>query len=384
MAAPVPASDAALPPSSDCKDLLLLDVSRSAAFDRALDVVARFEAESSFTVSLVLMGVVHYGRCEFPEAGACFRDALLALGSATAASAMQLCNRSACHFAMGGPASYAAAIADAQRAIALVPSMPQGHLRLGLALRALKRFPEAGVALERSWALTDDRDGELQQYIKAAIAELGSLCMYQGGVAAVEGPVVAASTSLGSASAAESLQPTLSASAAIEQARCAALEEWLLTDASRDDATCAAIGSAFPRLLMEAYGEDNRGVHCRCDVPPETEVLRIGREFLITVETAREAPLCRKLAAADIDRELSASKHCYLALFVLWDRRNPRSFFQPYYRILPTAYPNIPIFWSEEEVRGVLAPPARSCSFALPKGLSSSSTPSPPECSSGT
>jgi hypothetical protein len=31
--------------------------------------------------------------------------------------------------------------------------------------------------------------------------------------------------------------------------------------------------------------------------------------------------------------DLSARKHCFLAVFVLWDRRHPDSFFQPYYRM---------------------------------------------------
>jgi hypothetical protein len=79
--------------------------------------------------------------------------------------------------------------------------------------------------------------------------------------------------------------------------------------------------------------------------------MTIGREFLITVEMGKACPAGRKLVAAGLDASLSAAKHCYLALFVLWDRRNAASFFQPYYRILPADFPNMPIFWDEETVR---------------------------------
>jgi len=121
---------------------------------------------------------------------------------------------------------------------------------------------------------------------------------------------------------------------------------------------------------------NNRGVHARVDsaytsghsslsvpvkstlhlfhavftVPPDTEIMAIGKEYLITVEMGQATPIGRKIAAAG-RLDLSAYKHCYLAIFVLWDRLNESSFFQPYYRILPEVYPNMPIFWSEEEVR---------------------------------
>lgn len=123
--------------------------------------------------------------------------------------------------------------------------------------------------------------------------------------------------------------------------------------------------SSFPALVMKSYGANGRGVHARCDVGPEREVMAIAREFLITVETAKAFPAGRKLAAAGVDHELSAAKHCYLALFVLWDRRNAESFYQPYYRILPRAFPSMPLFWGEEEV-STARPGRRSVVWAFP------------------
>jgi hypothetical protein len=68
--------------------------------------------------------------------------------------------------------------------------------------------------------------------------------------------------------------------------------------------------------------------------PPDTEIMAIGKDFLITVEMGHNSPIGRKMLAAG-PLDLSAIKHCYLAVFVLWDQLNEDSFFQPYYRILP-------------------------------------------------
>ena len=38
-------------------------------------------------------------------------------------------------------------------------------------------------------------------------------------------------------------------------------------------------------------------------------------------------------------------------IFMLIDRKNPKSFFQPYYNILPKTLSNMPIFWNENELK---------------------------------
>ena len=48
---------------------------------------------------------------------------------------------------------------------------------------------------------------------------------------------------------------------------------------------------------------------------------------------------------------LLQAKHCYLAVFVLMDMLNKDSFFRPYYDILPMEYPNMPIFWGEDQLK---------------------------------
>ena len=46
--------------------------------------------------------------------------------------------------------------------------------------------------------------------------------------------------------------------------------------------------------------------------------------------------------------ELDAPKHVFLMVFLLVDRRDPNSFFKPYYDILPKTLRNMPIFWDAE------------------------------------
>ena len=57
----------------------------------------------------------------------------------------------------------------------------------------------------------------------------------------------------------------------------------------------------------------------------------------------------RAILASGVD--LDAPKHIFLMLFMLVDRKDPRSFFRPYYDILPATLSNMPIFWGAEELR---------------------------------
>jgi protein-histidine N-methyltransferase len=55
----------------------------------------------------------------------------------------------------------------------------------------------------------------------------------------------------------------------------------------------------------------------------------------------------------DSSIELDAPKHIFLMVFMLLDRKNPSSFFTPYYDILPPTLNNMPIFWTASELRGL-------------------------------
>lgn len=74
----------------------------------------------------------------------------------------------------------------------------------------------------------------------------------------------------------------------------------------------------------------------------------VPRSCLITVEMGRSTPIGQTISLANLD--LDAPKHVYLMVFLLVDRKNPDSFFKPYYDILPPKLSNMPIFWNQEEL----------------------------------
>lgn len=103
--------------------------------------------------------------------------------------------------------------------------------------------------------------------------------------------------------------------------------------------------------LLSNNDTEMRGVHAISHIPPNTVCMVIPRKCLITVEMGQATPIGQKIASSDLD--LDAPKHIYLMIYILWDRKaNGRnSFFHPYYEILPKTLKNMPIFWSDHELK---------------------------------
>jgi len=93
-----------------------------------------------------------------------------------------------------------------------------------------------------------------------------------------------------------------------------------------------------------------RGVHAKVAILPNTVCVSIPRKCLITVEMGQATEIGQIVLRTNLD--LDAPKHIYLMIFLLWDRKvnADRSFFKPYYDILPQTLSNIPIFWSQQEL----------------------------------
>lgn len=113
--------------------------------------------------------------------------------------------------------------------------------------------------------------------------------------------------------------------------------------------TSSASGSSSSIWPVEDEIE-MRGVHSKCDIPPNTICVSVPRLCLITVEMGQATSIGQAILNSDL--ELDAPKHVFLMVFLLWDRKvnGESSFFKPYYDILPPTLRNMPIFWSEDEL----------------------------------
>eukprot|EP00981_Chlorochromonas_danica_P008804 scaffold2312_cov165-Ochromonas_danica.AAC.44 len=107
-------------------------------------------------------------------------------------------------------------------------------------------------------------------------------------------------------------------------------------------------GTKFDKLELKDYGNEVRGCHTREDIADDETIIEVPLKCLITVEMGKQTEIGRAIIAANLD--LDAPKHIFLMVFMLIDRKDPNSFFKPYYDILPATLSNMPIFWTDEEL----------------------------------
>lgn len=131
-------------------------------------------------------------------------------------------------------------------------------------------------------------------------------------------------------------------------------------------------GAQFPRLYLQYYSEDYRGVHTLSTIPPDEIILFVPFNMIMTSEVAKEAGIGKQIVDARIGIEQLVqslvlwlcyvshslvcvcaielrSKHSYLASYLLQEKRKgAQSMWYPYIRCLPQLYNNMPIFFSQE------------------------------------
>jgi hypothetical protein len=207
----------------------------------------------------------------------------------------------------------------AEQLITANDQWPEAFLVQGSVLTAQNKFHDAERALRTGEMLC----GAIRTArLSAALGHLAKMRLES--VADTVGSASPQSTSeAGNVGGSPATAPSEGAPAGGEGDKFDGLEHWMAADTDNN--------THFPYLYMKKYMEGNRGVHCTSHVQAETEILSIDRKFLITVEMGRACPIGRKIAMANPPLVFSASKHCYTSVFILWDRLNPQSFFQPYY-----------------------------------------------------
>lgn len=118
-------------------------------------------------------------------------------------------------------------------------------------------------------------------------------------------------------------------------------------------------GGTFPKIEIQQYTTEVRGVHATSTCVPQEQLVAIPLECLITVEMGQvDTEMGRKISSMRDQVSFAAPKHMYLMMFLLEDMKfNPTSRFQPYYRSLPKTLRNMPIFWSQDELEWLRGSP---------------------------
>ena len=106
-------------------------------------------------------------------------------------------------------------------------------------------------------------------------------------------------------------------------------------------------GTVFDKIKMRYYSADYRGVHARCKLRKNDVFLVVPKGQIITLEMAKETPIGSKMEKAHL--HLLSPKHSFLSSYVLQERRNPETKWEPYFDILPKNVTNFPIFFTPEE-----------------------------------
>eukprot|EP00742_Colponemidia_sp_Colp-10_P009493 GILJ01010354.1.p1 GENE.GILJ01010354.1~~GILJ01010354.1.p1 ORF type:complete len:607 (-),score=103.19 GILJ01010354.1:130-1950(-) len=107
-------------------------------------------------------------------------------------------------------------------------------------------------------------------------------------------------------------------------------------------------GAYFPKLELRHYGENYRGVHSTAKIEEDEHVLRVPLSHIVTLEMAKSSAIGQTIQ--DHRLPLLSPKHCFLSCLLLSERFNPDSFFKPYYDVLPSSYPTMPVFFSDDEL----------------------------------
>jgi len=215
-------------------------------------------------------------------------------------------NRSATYAAMK---NFTKALEDAEGVIKIKPDWPKGYLRKGQALEGLLQYQEAFEAYKQGLAL-DSND----QLLKKAADDMAQLID---------------ELRLNAAAATQSSKDNPDGD------KFDAMIKWL-----KDG------GAQFPKLYLQYYGEDWRGVHALCRIPNDEIILYVPLKYIMTSEVAKASEIGKKIIASGIELR---STHSYLASYLLQEKhKGKKSFWEPYIRILPEKYANMPIFFSDK------------------------------------
>jgi histone-lysine N-methyltransferase SETD3 len=215
-------------------------------------------------------------------------------------------NRSATYVAKK---EYTNALADAEKIIELSPEWAKGYLRKGRALEFLHKTEEARAAYQLGLEQAPN-DGALLQNLAELDKMMAEMKLTEEEMK--KGPE----------------NP--------EEDKFEVMVRWL-----KDG------GAEFPKLYLQYYEADYRGVHCLTRIPADDTVLYVPFKYIMTSEVARASTIGKQIIASGVDLR---SKHSYLASYIIQETMAESSFWDPYLKILPEKYANMPLFFDEEQL----------------------------------
>lgn len=104
------------------------------------------------------------------------------------------------------------------------------------------------------------------------------------------------------------------------------------------------------RFVLGPSAVGGLGVFTAVPVPAGSAVLSVPRSLAMRVSTAWTSPVVGPLLRAASARGAPVQADLALAALVHYERfYNPRSFWAPYFAVLPSAFPHLPLYFSDAE-----------------------------------
>ncbi len=104
-------------------------------------------------------------------------------------------------------------------------------------------------------------------------------------------------------------------------------------------------GINFPKLYMQWYSHDFRGVHALGAISSGDVLLRVPISHIMTGEDAKKCEMGAKILKCGYECN---SDDSFLAAMLLQEKHKQNSFWKPYLDTLPKHYANMPIYFGDE------------------------------------
>ena len=114
-------------------------------------------------------------------------------------------------------------------------------------------------------------------------------------------------------------------------------EEWIKTNEGK-----------FSKLKIILYAPDYRGVHAISTIKQNDPFLKIPEKLIITSKKGQMCPLGKKIKESGV--KLSYDYLTFLSVFLLEAANDPKSWWAPYIKMIPTNVSNFPLFYTKEEI----------------------------------